>query len=333
MRRRDFIPLFGGAAAASLLRPLMARAQQPASRMRRISVLLGSTDGDPLTMAALAAFAKALQELGWTDGRNIRIERPFAAVDVGRMQAYAKELVGLQPDLIVAQSTPAAAALQRETRTIPIVFVNVSDPVASGLVASLARPGGNITGFTSSEYSLGGKWMNILKDIAPSISRVMLLYDPENPNWAGYLRTIEAAATASRVDVSAARVTAADEIVSQVGSFAREPGAGMIVQPAGLTNANRQLIADLAARHRLPAVYPYGFFARSGGLISYGPDFNEQYRGAAAYVDRILRGEKATDLPVQAPTKFELIVNLKAAMALGLTVPPSLQFLADEVIE
>jgi putative ABC transport system substrate-binding protein len=332
MKRREFITLLGGAAAAW---PLAAGAQQ-SSPMRRIGVLLGTTEGDPQTMASLAAFTKALQELGWTDGRNIRIEYRWGAADVNRTQALAKELVGLKPDLIVGATTPAVSALQRATTTIPIVFVTVSDPVGSGIVASLPHPGGNITGFINIESSLSGKWLEMLKDIVPRATRAALMFNPETaPYFAYYLQSFEAAARSSAVEPIAAPVRTVADIERVVASFGDRPDAGLVVMPDIYltTRRNLELIISLAARYRVPTIYPYRYMVDAGGLVSYGTDNTDLYRRATTYVDRILKGAKPADLPVQLPTKFELAVNLKTAKTLGLDIPATLLGRADEVIE
>ncbi len=327
MRRREFI---AGLGSAATVWPCAARAQ---SRTPMIGMMMTGNESDPQNQEDHAAFAEALAKLGWTDGRNVVIAYRWGGANDGRIREAVAELVGKAPDVIVARGTQTTAILKRQTISIPIVFVNVADPVASGFVASFAHPGGNITGFTSEEFSLAGKWLSLLKDIAPGIADVMVLYSPQNPNWTGYLRMIEAAASAMHVTIRAAPVAAAGEIASNIESFAPGPGAGMIVVPSGLTVVNRETIAALAARHHLPAVYPYRFFAASGGLASYGSETIDLYRRAAQYVDRILRGAKPGDLPVQAPTKFEFVINLKAAKEIGLTVPAPVLLLADEVIE
>jgi putative ABC transport system substrate-binding protein len=331
MRRRQFITLLGGAAAW----PVAARAQQ-ADRMRRIGVLVGGAEGDLQGQAGQAAFMKALQELGWTDGRNIRIDYRFAAADVDRMQTFAKELVSLQPDLIMGQTTTVVAALQRETRVIPIVFVIVSDPVGSGFVASLPRPGGNITGFINIESSLSGKWIEMLKDIVPRVTRAALMFNPETaPYFAYYLQPFEAAARSYAVEPIAAPVRAAADIERAVASLGDRPDTGLVVMPDTFLGirSNLDLIISLASRYRVPTIYPYRNMVAAGGLISYGTDNTDILRRAATYVDRILRGTKPADLPVQLPTKFELVVNLKTAKALGLDMPATLLGRADEVIE
>jgi putative ABC transport system substrate-binding protein len=328
MRRREFITILGGAAAWAS----MARAQQ-VERRHRIGAMISGGENDPDSQARISAFQGELQKLGWIEGRNLRIDRRYSGGDDGRLRASALDLVNTAPDVIVTNGTQATAILRQLTSTIPIVFTNVADPVASNFVVTFAHPAGNITGLTSEEYSLAGKWLSILKDIAPGVTRVLVLYNPDNSNWAGYLQTINAAAPSLAVSVSSAGVATSDEIARNLDAFTREPGAGMIVIPSGFASINRATITALSLRHRLPVMYPYSYYAVSGGLVSYGSNFEDSYRRAAHYVDRILRGAKPDDLPVEAPTKFELVINLKTAKALGLTVPQSLQFLADEVIE
>jgi putative ABC transport system substrate-binding protein len=332
MKRREFITLLGGAAAW----PLVARAQQPADRVRRIGVLTGNAEGAPQAVANLAALTKALRELGWTDGRNIRIDYRGAAAEIDRMQAYAKELVGLQPDLIVGSTTPVIAALQRETKTIPIVFVLVSDPVGSGFVASLPRPGGNITGFINIESSMSSKWMEILKDIVPHVTRAALMYNPDTaPYFDYYLQPFEAAARSYAVEPIAAPVHMAADIERVVASLGDRPDAGLVVMPDIFvtTRRNLDLVVSLAASHRVPTIYPYRYMVAAGGLISYGTDNADLYRAASTYIDRILKGTKPAELPVQLPTKFEFAVNLKTAKALGLSMSREFLLRADEVIE
>ena len=317
--------MLGGTAVAW---PLAARAQQ-GGLVRRVGWLAPQAVDDPQGQANVAVFQQTLRKLGWIVGRNLSISRTIA-IDFNRSAA---EAVSEAPDTIVVTGTPLTGALQKLTRTIPIVFVNVADPVASGYVASLARPGGNLTGFISSEYSIAGKWLNLLKEIAPNTSSVGLLYNSENANWVGYLQAMEAAAPSLKMSVRAMLVTTAEEVARGFEAIARVPGASAAVQPTAFMITHRTLLAELATRHRVPMMGPFGIFAREGGLISYGPDFNEPFRLAGTYVDRILRGEKPGDLPVQAPTKIELIVNMKTAMAIGLTVPNTLLVAADEVIE
>ncbi len=327
MKRRSFITLLGGAAAAW---PLVARAQQ-AERMRRIGVLMNTAADDPEGQARLGAFVQRLQEFGWTDGRNVRIDTRWGT-DAGSTRRYAGELVALAPDVILASASAALGALQT-TRTVPIVFVSIIDPVGAGLVESLARPGGNITGFSLFEYGLSGKWLELLKEIAPGVMRVAVLRDTAVGSGVGQYAIIQAVAPSLGVELRPIDMRDADEIERAVVAFARLPNSGLIIAGAPSLVVHRNLIITLAARHQLPAVYPFPYFARSGGLISYGADSIDPYRRAAGYVDRILKGEKPADLPVQAPTKYELVVNLKTAKALGLEVPPTLLARADEVIE
>jgi putative ABC transport system substrate-binding protein len=327
MRRRDFITLLGGAAATW---PLAARAQQ-GERVRRIGVLMQEDENDPL--AKVSPFTQALADLGWTDGRNVRIDLRWAGGDINRIRALAQELVGLQPDIILAASTVATAALQRETRTIPIVFANLSDPVASGIVARLDRPSGNITGFANFEASLGGKWLELLSEIAPGLKRAAIILNPDNPGASLYVPSVEAAARSLKVVLIPAPVHTDVEIETAIVAQGREPGGGLVIMPDTTTFVHRARLMLAAARNNLPAVYWISNFARDGGLLSYGVDLPDLYRRAATYVDRILRGEKPGDLPVQFPTKFAMVVNLKTAKALGLTVPQSIMLRADEVIE
>jgi ABC-type uncharacterized transport system substrate-binding protein len=302
--------------------------------MRRVGVLESRSSDDPEGQARRAIFLQGLQELGWTNGRNVRIDYRWAAGEADRSRTYAAELVALAPDVILASSSQSVAALLQTTRTVPIVFVNVSDPVGAGYVARLARPGGNATGFTLFEYSLSGKWLELFKEIAPNLTRIAILRDPAVAAGIGQFAVIQAMAPPSfGVELSPIDVSDAGEIERDVAAFARESNGGLIVTASTGAVAHRELIIMLAARHRLPAVYPFRFFVTSGGLISYGPDTTDPYRRAAGYVDRILKGEKAADLPVQAPTKYELAINLKTAKALGLTVPPLLLARADQVIE
>jgi putative tryptophan/tyrosine transport system substrate-binding protein len=328
MRRREFITLLGGAAAW----PFVARAQQP-DRMRRIGFVTSSAESDPETQLWVAAFRKGLEELGWTDGRNVQIDYRFGGGDPTLVPKLAKELIGLRPDLIVAATTPAATAARQQTLSIPIVFVQVPDPVAAGFVTNLARPEGNITGFTNFEFSIGGRWLQAIKECAPGVSRVAVVFDPANPSWAAYLRTIEAAAPSFSMQLTPVGVSNVEEIETNISSFAREPHAALVVLPSAVTTLHRGPTIAMAARHRLPAVYPYRFFVTNGGLMSYGVDVPSLYKRAASYVDRLLKGAKPVDLPVQLPTKFELVVNLKTAKALGLEVPPTLLARADELIE
>jgi putative tryptophan/tyrosine transport system substrate-binding protein len=324
MRRRDFISLFGGAAAW----PLAARAQS--ERLRRVAVLMVQAANDAEGQSRLAAFLQALRQLGWTEGQNFRIDTRWATANE-HARRQSEELAALAPDVILATATLAVAPLQQITRTIPIVFVNVVDPVGAGFVTSLARPGGNTTGFTAFEYGISGKWLELLKEIAPGVTRVAVLRDPGTVSGIGQFAAIQSMAPGLRVELIPTDVRDAPEIERDIAAFARTSAGGLIV--TGSPSAIRELIATLAAQHKLPAVYAFPFFATSGGLISYGPNTIDQYRRAASYVDRILKGEKAGDLPVQAPTKYELVINLKTAKALGLEVPPTLLARADEVIE
>ena len=329
MRRREFILALGGAAAAW---PLAASAQQP-GRMRRIGSLMGQAADDPVAQIRNAAFLQGLQELGWTVGRNTQIEYRWAAGDANRVRRFAAELVALAPDVILASGGFGMGPLQQATRTVPIVFVNVTDPVGAGFVDSLARPGGNATGFLLVEYGIGAKWLELLKQIAPRVTRVAVLRDPATASGTGQLGAIQSVAPSFGVELRPADVRDAGQIERTIAAFAREPNGGLIAIAGALANVHRDLIIGLAARHGLPAVYAYRHFVTGGGLISYGPDTIDQFRRAAGYVDRILRGEKPVDLPVQAPTKYELVINLKTARALGLTVPDKLLVAADEVIE
>jgi putative tryptophan/tyrosine transport system substrate-binding protein len=329
MRRRKFITLLGGAAVAW---PRAAYAQQ-ADRVRRVGVLLNRVADDPEEQARLAAFLQGLQKLGWTDGRSVRIDYRWAAADADRHRTFAAELVALGPDVILAAGSQSVAALLQTTRTVPIVFTNIVDPVGAGFVASLARPGGNATGFTSFEYSMSGKLLELLKEIVPSVNRVAVLRDSAIAAGIGQFAAIQAASSPFGVELSPIDERDGGEIERAVAAFARGSNGGLIVTAGSATAVYRELIIMLAARHRLPAVYPFRYLVASGGLISYGPDPIDQFRRAAGYVDRILKGESAADLPVQAPTKYELAINLKAAKALGFTVPPLLLARADQVIE
>jgi putative tryptophan/tyrosine transport system substrate-binding protein len=328
MRRRQFMTLLGGAAAW----PLAAHAQQP-ERMRRIGVLMNLTADDPESSARITAFAQGLAELGWTVGRNVQIEYRYFAGDADSARRYAAELVAFAPDVILAQGSQPVALLQQLTRTIPIVFANANDPVGNGLVDSLARPGGNTTGFMTVEFSMAGKWLEMLKQIAPSVTRVAVLRDATQGGGTSQFAVIQAMAPSLRVEVNPVNVRDAGQIERDLNAFARGVNDGLMVTTSTLAQIYRDLIIRLAAQHRLPAVYPYRYFVTRGGLISFGHDQTGQYRLAAGYVDRILKGEKPADLPVQAPTKFEMVINLKTAKSLGLTVPPGLLAAADEVIE
>jgi putative ABC transport system substrate-binding protein len=330
MRRREFITLFGRAA---MMWPVAARAQQP-GRMRLIGVLMGYAESDPVAQSEVAAFLGALTKLGWTEGGNFRTEIRWSAGDADRERTFAKQLIDLRPDVILSQSTKVTGSLVRETRTIPIVFVNVADPVTSEFVASFARPGGNVTGFANNNSALGGKWVQLLKELAPRTARVALLSNQATgAPLQLFMPSIQAAASSIAVEVSPAPVLATDEIESVIAGQARSPGGGLVVMPAAFSVTNRDLIIALAARYGVPTIYFNRLFAESGGLVAYSADFVEQLRAAAGYVDRILKGAKPGDLPVQTPTKYELLINLKTAKALALDVPPHLQQLADELIE
>jgi putative ABC transport system substrate-binding protein len=326
MKRREFMILLGCAAAW----PLAASAQQP-DRVRRVGVLMGISD-DPEGQARVAVFRQALAALGWTEGRNVQFIYRWSAGDVVHARQFAKELLDLRSDVILANSTPIAVAVRDITRTTPTVFVQVSDPVTAGVVQSLARPGGNLTGFTTFEPSIASKWLELVKRIAPNIARVAYLF---NPNTAPliYARAVETAAPLLSINPFAAKIHHAAEMEGVIEQFARESGSALLVLPDLFTATNRQSIIALAAHHRLPAVYPARYFVASGGLMSYGVELLETYRQAASYVDRILRGERPADLPVQQPTKYELVLNLKTARALGVEIPPTLLARADEVIE
>jgi putative tryptophan/tyrosine transport system substrate-binding protein len=328
MRRRDFISALGGAAAW----PLTAHGQQP-ERVRRIGVLLPYAAEDQEGQARLAALREGLAELGWPQGGNARIDTRWCGADADRYRQYAAELVALAPDVIVAVTSTAVVALQRETRSVPIVFVGVIDPVGAGLIASLRRPGGNTTGFTVFEYGLSPKWLALLKEVAPRVTRAAVFRDPTSAPQIGLLGGIQSVAPSLQMELSPIDARNVGELERAVAAFAREPNGGQIVFPGALTLHHRELVITLAARYRLPTVYGDRAFVTAGGLISYGPDRVEQYRPAAGYVDRILKGEKPADLPVQAPTKYELVVNLKTAKALSLELPATLVARADEVIE
>jgi putative ABC transport system substrate-binding protein len=331
MRRRNLLALIAGAAA---LRPRAGVANTP-DRVQRVGMLIGYADNDPETQARLAAFRHGLETLGWTEGGNIRIDYRFAPANPDQAQMFARELVALRPDALVGNSTPATAALLRETRTIPIIFVGVSDPVGSGFVASIARPGANATGFTNFEPSLTGKWLEMLKEIAPGVTRVAVIFNPNTAPDGGsfFLGPFASLARSFAVEPIAAPVSDDAEIETAFASIGREPGGGMIVMPDAFTTVHRKMIIEQAALRRLPVVYPYHYQVVEGGLMAYGVDTVDLLRRAAPYVDRILKGEKPADLPVQAPTKFELVINLKTAKGLGLTVPPALLARAGELIE
>jgi putative ABC transport system substrate-binding protein len=330
MRRRDFIAALGAATFA----PLAANAQQ-AEGLKRVGILIPFVAGDSEAQSQLSAFREALRERGWNEGRNLRIDYRWAAGDAVRMRALARELVDLQPAVIFARTTPVTTALAKETRTVPIVFAVVSDPVGDGLVASLARPGGNVTGFTNVGSTLGGKWLQLLKEIAPRTERIGFIFDPKMAPGGGvyYRRLVEEAAPSAGVKVIAITVHGAADIERAFGELTRVPNTGLLVLPDVTTVSHRKVTISLAERYHLPAIYPTDYFVNEGGLISYGADYLELYRQAATYVDRILRGARPSELPVQEPSKFQLAVNLKTARTVGLTVPQSLLLLADRVIE
>jgi len=330
MRRRQFISGLGSAAAW----PLAARAQQP-DRMQRVGVLMGVALDDPEGQARAEAFRKGLEGLGWIEGRNIQIDYRWSAGEADRTRALSAELVRLAPNVILATASPLLVALKQETRTIPIVFLQVSDPVGQGFVESLSNPGGNVTGFTNFEFSMMGKWLELLKGIAPHVRRVALMFNPQTAAsyFQYYLQPFEATAPMFGFEPMVAAVHDEAEVDAALGSLARGRDGGLLVLSDIFTSANRDMIISLAARHRLPTIYPFRYFAVSGGLLSYGSDTLDLYRRSASYIDRILKGAKPADLPVQQPTKFEFVINLKTAKALGLDVPPMLLALADEVIE
>jgi putative ABC transport system substrate-binding protein len=326
--RRQFIAVLGSAATW----PLAARAQQP-ERMKRIGVLTGGAENDPIAQALIAAFRQGLQQLGWIDGRNVRINTRWAAGNVADMHKYAAELAALAPDVIMAVGGPDVEPLLQATRTVPIVFTIVADPVGSGFVNSLSRPGGNVTGFMQFEYSLCGKWLELLKEIAPGVTRAAVLRDSTDTSVIGQLAVIQSVAPSVGVDVSPINMGDTAEFERSVAAFARSSNGGLIVPASALAVFRRDLIVTLAVQHKLPAVYFQRQYVDAGGLISYGANFPDQFRRAAGYVDRILKGEMPADLPVQAPTKYELVINLKTAKALGLVIPPTVLSRADEVIE
>jgi putative ABC transport system substrate-binding protein len=328
LRRREFIAGLGGAAAW----PLAARAQQ-GDRVRRIGVLMPGDENDPVWKTRLSAFTQALAESGWTDGRNVRMDLRWGGDDINRIRALARELVGLQPDIIVTNATPATVAVQRETRTIPIVFANVSEPIASGIVPGLNQPGGNITGFAILEATLGGKWLELLTEIAPGLKRAAIMFNPDTAPVSAYMPSFETAARSLKVVPIPAPVHGDVEIETAIIALGREPGGGLVVMTDLFMTAHRAPIIAAAARNNVPTVYPASYFARDGGLLSYGVDVVDSFRRAATYVDRVLRGAKPGDLPVQFPTKFEMALNLKTAKALGLAIPPSIMLRADEQIE
>jgi putative ABC transport system substrate-binding protein len=327
--RREFITLLGGTAAW----PIAVRAQQ-GDRMRRIAFLHPYAENDPEVLARVVAFRQGLEALGWTENRNIRIDHRYSGGDLDQIQAYATELVRSAPDLIAGSGTPVIAALKQATDTIPIVFSAVNDPVGQGLVATMSHPGGNITGFTFIDFPLIGKWLEMLKEVAPDVRRMTLMFNPDTtPFYPVFVRELGAAPALLAVELLAFPVHNEEEIAAAIAAFAREPGGGLIAAPDAFINTRRHLIMALAERHRLPAIYGFRQFVKEGALMSYGPDTADMVRRSTAYVDRILKGEKPADLPVQAPTKYELAINLKTARVLGLTVPPTLLATADEVIE
>jgi ABC-type uncharacterized transport system substrate-binding protein len=327
VKRREFIGLLGGAAAW----PLAARAQQ-GERMRRVGVLM-NTEENPDQQSSLVALLQGLQQLGWTDGRNVRIDTRWGGGDASSIRRNAEDMVALAPDVIVATGNASMGPLLQATRTVPIIFNNVADPVGAGFVDSLARPGGNVTGFLQFEYSLSGKWVELLKQIAPQVTRAAVLRDPAITAGVGQFAIIQSVAPSVGVDVSAINMRDAGEIERAITAFAGSPNSGLILTASALAVVHRELIIALAARHKLPAIYYRRYYAASGGLISYGYDIVDQFRGAAGYVDRILKGEKPADLPVQYRTKYELVINLKTDKALGLEIPSTLLARADEVIE
>ena len=329
MKRREFITLLGGAAAAW---PVVARAQQT-ERMRRIGVLMGYPEGDPQAQANVTALRRGLQNLGWIEGRNVQIDYRWAGGDPDKARTFATELIGMTPDVIVPSTNQVTRILQQETRTIPIVFVFVGDPVGSGFVVSLARPGRNITGFANFENSIGGKWVELFKQIAPRAERVGFVFNPDAAPNVGFFHAAESAAPSLEIKLAALAVRDATDIEQDIIAFASQPNGGLIVAPHAVTLGNRKLIIELAVRHRLPAVYSDRYFAESGGLVSFGNNTADLFRRAASYIDLIFKGAKPADLPVQLPIKFELVVNLKTAKALGIEIPPTLLAFADEVIE
>jgi len=330
MRRREFIALLGGGAAIALPRVVVG---QQAHRVPRVGVLMALPESDPENKPRVEAFQQGLRELGLQDGRNIRIDYRWGTAHPDQAARNAKELVDLNPDVIIVASSPGVVALLRETRTIPIVFLQVGVPVEQGFIASLARPGGNVTGFTNFEFSLGGKWLEVLKEIAPQVARVVLIFDPDTVPYAAFVHSAEAAAPSFAVQTFPPPVHDPTEIETVIKAFAQEPNGVLLVLPDITMNIHRQRVIGLAAKYRLPAVYGFRFAATDGGLVSYGPDPVDPFRRAPTYVDRILKGANPGELPVQAPTKFELVINLRTAKMLGLTVPPALLARADEVIE
>jgi putative ABC transport system substrate-binding protein len=327
MRRREFITLIGGTAAWSAA----ARAQQP-DKLRHIGVLFVTGEKVPVAAARKKALQEGLQSLGWIEGKNVVFDYRFGDGDVARIERHAADLLQSNPDVILAQGVLGAQSMQQVTRSLPVVFVQVADPVGGGFVATLARPDGNMTGFTDAEYSMSGKWLDVLKEIAPRVARVLLLLSSGNTaRWTGYFQALEAAAPTAGVELIPGAVRSREDISRNIESLAKAPDGGLLVPPDAITTEHQQTIFELANRYRLPAVYPYRFWADAGGLLSYGSDTVDQFRQAASYIDRILKGSRPADLPVQATVKFELAINLKAAKAIGLDVPPTLR--ADEVIE
>jgi putative ABC transport system substrate-binding protein len=330
MRRRDFLSLIGGAAATW---PLAVRAQQPA-RLRQVAILRAEVAGDPEGLRNSGALIQGLQALGWTQGRNVRIEQRWAGGSVDAMKALAKELVALEPDVIVVVSTPVSAAVMQETHTIPIIFVQNFDPVGSGLVKSLVAPDGNITGFTSYEPGISSKWLELLKGVAPQVARVAIMYNPQTAPYAGvFLRSIEAASPIFAIQPIAMPIQDSGTIEKSIEAFAREINPGLMVLPDATTTVHEKLIVKLASQHRLPAIYPWRHYVTAGGLMCYAVDLPVLWRRAASYVDQVLKGEKPANLPIQQPTKFELVINLTAAKAVGLTIPASILSLADDLID
>ena len=330
MRRREFL-----AAAAAASWPLSSGNAQQSARIRRIAILSGGAESDPEQRPRATVFRRMLRDLGWSEGDNLVINHRYAGGETMQMSQLARELVARNPDVMLAATTPAVAALRQHTSSIPIVFVAVSDPVGRGFVASLARPGGNVTGFMNDiAGSLSGKWIELLKEIAPNVARAAMIFNPDTaPQSVYYLSTFESAARAAAVEPIAARVRSIGEIAEAIDALGQRPDAGLVVMPDAFVATHRKAVIEQAVRHRIPVMAPFGFFAREGGLLSYGIDFIEQYKGAAFYVHRILGGERPADLPVQAPTTFELVINLKTAKSIGLAVPPTMLALADEVIE
>jgi putative tryptophan/tyrosine transport system substrate-binding protein len=329
MKRREFITLVGGAAATW---PLAARAQ-PSSQVRQIGMLIASQENEPLVQSRVASFRQGLNDLGWTEGGNLQIAYRWTGNDPERTQRCVSELVALAPEVILSHSPPATSALSKATQSIPVVFVQITDPVGAGLVANLAHPGLNITGFATFEFAMGTKWLDLLKGIVPKLARVAVMQYAKSPTWSGQLQVVEAAAPSLGIQIVPAGVENAADIERSIAEIGRETNSGLVVLPDSLTLIHRKLIVSLAERHRLPAIYPFRYFADDGGLLSYGTDIADIWRRAAIYIDRILKGTPAGDLPVQQPTKFELVINLRTAKAIGIEIPPTLLARADEVIE